>query len=88
MTSDAHLIRLITYRWWLTIATLTFPKTETKPWLHNLLTRRAIFLNNQTQQVSFLFFFATWSGLLLSLTVHHNSDINTPEKKIMATTNV
>jgi len=46
-TYDAYLIRLVTYRWWLTIATLTFPKTETKPWLHNLLTCRAIFLNYQ-----------------------------------------
>jgi len=28
-----------------------------------------------------LFYFATWLGLLLSLTVQHSSDINTPEKK-------
>jgi hypothetical protein len=67
--SDAHLIRLITYRWWLTTATLTIPRTETKSWLLNILALRAIFLNYQTWQVSSLSLslFATRPGLLLSL---------------------
>jgi hypothetical protein len=34
------------------------------------------------------FFLATWPGLLLSLTVQHSSDKNTPDKKISATTTV
>ena len=77
--SDTHLITLVTYCWWLTFATLTIPRTETKPWIHNLLTLRAFFLNYQNEQVSFLFCYPARSTTLPNCTPL--LIYNTPKKK-------